>query len=277
MLHHHDFATQQMGNLTITALSDGDMTTNLDILSDISPETAQQLQRAAGIGNPGNIHINGYLVRGNGHTILIDTGTGGINHVGGQLLKNLIAAGVTPDEVETILLTHGHPDHLGGLLDTDGQKVFSRASLFIHPREAEYWQSDIQRHQASERGQRNFALARRVLNVYAQDLCFLTSEPLADTITPIWLPGHTPGHTGFLIDSKDKKLLIWGDIVHFPTLQSSYPDIAVMFDHCPAQAIETRKKIFAQAAQEKWLIAGMHLGETAFAYLEPDRQGYRMV
>jgi glyoxylase-like metal-dependent hydrolase (beta-lactamase superfamily II) len=270
------FASRQIGDFLVTALSDGNMAASLDLLSGIDTADAGEIQRKAGITEPGNIHINCYLIRGNGRTILVDSGTGGQNNVGGLLKDNLAVAGISPEDIDTVLLTHCHPDHIGGLLDTKGRAIYKNAAVYLHPLEAKYWQDDEKLKLANERGQRNFALARRTLIAYEQNLHFLGENEIHKGISPVWLPGHTPGHTGFRIDSGDQSLLIWGDIVHFPHIQSAQPAVSIAFDCDPAQAEATREKILAQVVEEKMLVAGMHFGKEGFAYILPAADGYRV-
>ncbi|WP_368750987.1 MBL fold metallo-hydrolase, partial [Klebsiella oxytoca] len=144
------FISRQIGDFQVMALSDGSMAASLTLLSGINSDDALEIQRHAGIIAPDDIDINAYLIRGQGRTILVDAGTGG-----GTLAASLQAAGVGAEEIDTVLLTHGHPDHIGGLLDAHGAPCFPNARLHLHPLEAEYWQDDGMLNRANERGQRN--------------------------------------------------------------------------------------------------------------------------
>ncbi|HFK7977190.1 TPA: MBL fold metallo-hydrolase [Klebsiella oxytoca] len=265
------FLSRQIGDFQVAPLSDGSMAAGLALLSGINIDDAADIQRSAGVIDPGNIDISGYLIRGRGRTILVDAGTGG-----GKLAASLQAAGVGAEEIDTVLLTHGHPDHIGGLLDAHGAPCFPNARLHLHPLEAEYWQDDGMLNRANERGQRNFALARRTLGAWARRLSFLDEREVVPGIRPLWLPGHTPGHCGFRIDSAPQSLLIWGDIVHFPHVQTARPAAAIAFDSDPAQARATREALLARAASENLLVAGMHLGGSGFAHVLPTSCGYRL-
>ena len=275
-MNHPFFPFRQIGDFQVTALSDGIMSASLDLLSGTENIDARAIQHNAGITEPGDIHINCYLIRGWGRTILVDTGTGSLNNAGGQLKANLAVAGVSTDDVDTVLLTHCHPDHIGGLLDAEKKPVYKHAEILLHPLEAEHWWDDKKLKIANARGQSNFRLVRQTLNAYAKSVRFFNGNKIAEHILPVWLPGHTPGHTGFRIDSGDKSLLIWGDIVHYPHIQSTHPSVSIVFDSDSTQAEETRKKILEQAVGEKLLVAGMHLGRAAFAQILRSGDGYSL-
>jgi len=273
-MHSVIFPTCQIGGYQVIALSDGTMEATLDLLSGIEIAEAEGIQRNAGIEKYGRIHINCYLIRGCGRTILVDTGAGERDNVGGQLRVKLAMLGICPDDIDTILLTHGHPDHIGGLLHENGKPVYKKADLHLHPLEIAHWQDNEKQQAASERGKRNFTLVRKTLDAYAGRICLLDESEVMQGIRPVWLPGHTPGHTGFRIHSDKKELLIWGDIVHFPHIQSAYPTVSIMFDVDPMQAEETRKKALKQAVDEKLIIAGMHLDQAGFSCFKQSGEAY---
>ncbi|MET4633090.1 MBL fold metallo-hydrolase [Kaistia defluvii] len=257
--------TQQFGDLTITAVSDGYLHASFDFLANIDPADATRLQEIAGITDHTSIHINCYLVRGGGHTVLIDAGGGGFKQWGGRLKTNLLLAGIQPCEIDAILLTHAHPDHVGGLMDASGAAVFPNAELVAHHREVAFWQDDGKLSRAPERARGNFLVARQVFDGYRDRLRTFEGGEVLPGVTAMPLPGHTAGHTGYRFDSGDKSLLVWGDIVHFPQIQVPRPDVSIAFDQDAHLAAETRTKLLDCAAAEQLLIAGMHLGEPGFA------------
>ncbi len=260
--------SQQIGDLTITAVSDGYLHASFDFLANIDPSDAARMQENAGITDHTSIHINCYLVRSGGRTILIDAGAGGFKQWGGRLKANLLHAGIQPSEIDAILLTHAHPDHVGGLMDASGTAVFPNAELVAHHREVAFWQDDGNLSRAPERARGNFLVARQAFEGYRNRLRTFDSGEVLPGITAMPLPGHTAGHTGYRLDSGDKSLLVWGDIVHFPQIQVPRPDVSIAFDQDAHLAADTRSKLLDCVAGEQLLIAGMHLGEPGFARIE---------
>lgn len=271
------FPSQRIGDFTITAISDGYLTASLDFLSNIGSAEASRMQSDAGQKEPAAVHINCYLVRGAGRTILIDGGAGGIKQWGGRLKANLSLAGVEPSEIDTILLTHAHPDHVGGLVDATGHIVFPSAELVAHRREIKFWRDDGNLARATERARGNFQIARTVFDGYSDKLRTFDEGEVLPGISAMPLPGHTDGHTGYVFESRDQSLLVWGDIVHFPHIQIKRPDVSIAFDQDPSLAAVTRSRLLELISAERILVAGMHLGELGFARIKRVSASYRLL
>jgi glyoxylase-like metal-dependent hydrolase (beta-lactamase superfamily II) len=276
-MNHIQFPSQQIGEFSITAISDGYLSASLDLLSNIDLLDASKLQQDAGVNDPSSIHINCYLVRGRGRTILIDAGAGGFKQWGGKLKVNLALAGVQPSDIDTILLTHAHPDHVGGLLDSSGEAAFPDAELVIHQHEVSFWEDDSNLSRASERARGNFLFVRKVFDQYREKMRLFTDNEVLPGISAMPLLGHTAGHSGYRIESADRSLLIWGDIVHFPQIQIARPDVSIAFDQDPLLSAKTRSKLLDVVSSDNILIAGMHLGELGFAHIQRKGNLYRIV
>ena len=271
------FPSQRAGDFTITAISDGYLTASLDLLANIDPSEASRMQSDAGQQAPSTVHINCYVVRSAGRTILIDGGAGGIKQWGGRLRANLSLAGVEPSEIDTILLTHAHPDHVGGLVDPAGHIAFPNAELVAHQREVKFWQDDGNLSRASERARGNFLIARQVFDGYRDKLRTFDEGEVLPGIRAMPLPGHTDGHSGYLLESHDQGLLVWGDIVHFPHIQIERPDVSIAFDQDPSLAATTRSRLLDLVSSEGLLVAGMHLGELGFARIKRTSGSYGLL
>jgi glyoxylase-like metal-dependent hydrolase (beta-lactamase superfamily II) len=203
------------------------------------------------------------------HRVLVDAGAGdlgahaarmfpGLDHstsVTGLLLENLRAAGIEPSEIDTVIITHAHPDHVGGMLDEDGRLVFGHARYFISQEEWDFWNSDDAMAKAP-----TFMVdtARRKLNPLDDRLTFVddTSE-IVPGVRAVATFGHTPGHMALSIVSGGERLLHVSDAVLYP-LHLEYPEWAPVFDMLPEQASASKRQIFNLAAEESALVFAHH-------------------
>jgi glyoxylase-like metal-dependent hydrolase (beta-lactamase superfamily II) len=268
------FPSQRIGDFTITAISDGYLRVGLDALLHVDPADALQLQNDGRVEDACAVNINCYVVRGRDRTILIDAGAGGFKQWGGRLLDNLSLAGLRPAQIDAILLTHAHPDHVGGLIDASGDVAFPNAELVVQQREVAFWQDDGNLSRAAARARGNFLLARQVFDGYRDRLRIFDAGEVLPGIAALPLPGHTAGHTGYRLDAGDRSLLVWGDIVHFPQIQVPHPEVSIVFDHDPVLAGATRSRLLDLVSTERLLIAGMHFGELGFARIERTNAAY---
>lgn len=266
---------QRVGEAVVTAISDGGMAINPAVLRNITEAEAHAMLHAAGRRAPFMTAVNTYLVQTPSRTVLIDTGAGPLmGPTVGRLVEHLVAAGVAPGDVDTVLLTHMHIDHVGGLLNPDGTPAFANADLLVPQAEAAFWLDDAVAAKAPEAAQPSFALAKRMTAPYGKRLhAFTEAEPVPGLIA-VPLPGHTPGHTGYQLGAGEAGLLIWGDIFHQPDLQAPNPDVAVMFDTDQSLAIATRRDILARVAAEQIMVAGMHLHFPGFMRIAAVGDGY---
>jgi glyoxylase-like metal-dependent hydrolase (beta-lactamase superfamily II) len=250
---------RKIGDIEITALSDGPFPATLDTLIEFDRDEAQRLLGKPA-GAPFFLPVNSYLLRLGGKTALVDTGCGPtVGPQLGQLPNRLREAGVPPGAIDIVLLTHIHPDHAMGLVDAAGAAVFSNAELIVHEVEANFWLGREPASGASERIRRNIGKARHCTGPYRDRMRTVPDGEVLPGITAMLLPGHTPGHTGWVVHSGGDALLIWGDVVHIPAIQVARPEAAFEYDVDPQTARDTRRRTFDRVAADRLTVAGAHL------------------
>ena len=189
------------------------------------------------------------------HKVLVDIGAGNVFPTTGRLLQNMRAAGIEPGEIDTVFITHAHPDHIGGNLDKEGSPIFLNASYYIWKDEWDFWFSEV----AFEKTNEMFVkIARTNLEPIKDRVKFLNHDSeILPGISVIAAPGHTPGHFVVSIASGDEQLLYIGDTVLYP-IHLEHLDWIPVYDIVPEKAAASKRRIFDLAADEKTWIIGQH-------------------
>lgn len=267
-----------VGDFEVTALYDGYI--DLDakqLLKFTRPgEIDRGMARAFEPGPTVQTSVNGFLVNTGQQLILVDTGARGFSPNLGHLAENLKSAGYDPSQVDLVLLTHLHADHVNGLETADGKLAFPNAQVMASAPEAAFWLSDDNKAKAPKDMQGFFDMAKAAVTPYQAAGHWKTFEPnakIASGVTAV-ATGHTPGHSSYLFESNGQKLLVMGDMVHVGSVQFARPDVAIAFDTDNQRAIATRKQWFARAAKDKLLLAGAHVTFPGLGHLRAEGKGY---
>ena len=239
--------------------------------------TGREAERLAGrqAGEPAQLAVNAFLLERKGRWALVDTGSGStMGPTLGKLPDNLRACGAAPERIETILLTHLHPDHSNGLIDDAGRPIYPNAEVILHEAEAAFWLDRDEATGQTERIRRNIARAAVTTAPYRGRMRTVGDGEAMPGVTAMLLAGHTPGHTGWLIQSGDDGLLIWGDVVHLAAIQIARPDTGLIYDVDPKAACATRTRMFDRVAAEHLKVAGAHLDFPGFGTIVRNGAGF---
>lgn len=206
------------------------------------------------------------------HRVLVDMGAGDLGPRTGKLLENMQAEGISTAEIDTVVITHAHPDHIGGMLDDAGKLNMPNATYFISKTEWDFWFSQ----EASKRAPETFVnIARRNLEPIRARIKLIEHEmELVPGIFAILAPGHTPGHIVIKILSDNKLLYYIGDAVLHP-LHLEHPDWLPIYDIFPEQAADSKSAIFDQVADQHALVIGQHFPPfPSLGYVDKKEEGW---
>ncbi len=270
-----------LGDMEITALSDGTVPQNFkQLLLNARPGEVEQQLRQNFQADPAELSDNSYLIKTAGKLILIDAGTAGAyGPTLGHVTESLNRAGYKPEQIDAVLITHIHVDHTGGLMNGD-QMVFPNAVIYISKPEVDFWFGEGNKSKAPETLKNYFSQAEATVGPYLKAgkvKTFTYGNELLPGITPVASPGHTPGHTFYALESRNQKLLFWGDIIHAAAVQFADPAVAIVYDVNPKAAAAQRMKAFREAAKEGYWVAGDHLSFPGIGHIRAAGTGYTWV
>jgi glyoxylase-like metal-dependent hydrolase (beta-lactamase superfamily II) len=221
--------------------------------------------------------VNGYLINTGSKLVLVDTGAGGLfGPTLGNLQANLKAAGYQPDQVDDVLVTHMHGDHVGGLV-LDGKLAFPNATIHAGKEDADFWLSKANLDKASAEMKGFFQGAMASLNPYVDAGKFKPitgNTELLPGIKAVAAHGHTPGHNVYVVESKGQKLVLWGDLMHVAAVQFVEPQVTISFDVDSKHAAVERKKAYADAAKGRYLVGSAHLPFPGLGHIRAEGKSY---
>lgn len=240
-------ASFHVGALELTALRDNTFSISNDgKVFGVGEAPASVSKVLAAAGAPADaviLSVDGLLVRTGGRIVLIDTGAGPTAH--GVLLQSLAKAGVSPDQVTDVLITHSHFDHVGGLLTADGRPAFPKAVIRMAKAEWAFMQDN-----AEEK-----ALVEAVT---PQVRAFEPGAEVAPGITAVAVVGHTPGHTAYEIVSGKDRLLDIGDTAHSSIVSLAKPEWGIQFDTDSKLGREARQAELARLSKSHETVFAPH-------------------
>jgi glyoxylase-like metal-dependent hydrolase (beta-lactamase superfamily II) len=267
-----------LGDIEITALSDGTFPMDAGkILANITPKQLDADLRRSFLKEPIEMSVNAFLVNTGSKLVLIDTGCGILFGPSvGKLIANLKASGYRPEQVDEIYITHMHGDHVGGL-SADGKPVYPNAVVRASQQEADFWLSKAHMEAAPADAKESYQGAMNMLNPYVaagKFKPFSGDTELVPGVSAVPSPGHTAGHTLYIVESKGQKLVLWGDLMHVAAVQFADPSVTIHFDTDSAMAAAQRKKVFGDAAEHEYWVGGAHLAFPGIGHLRAAGTGY---
>jgi glyoxylase-like metal-dependent hydrolase (beta-lactamase superfamily II) len=277
----------KVGEIEVTVLTDGFRMAPVDgnYLVNASAEDLAKALAAAGL--PTDKMKNSYspiVLSTAGKRVLFDTGNGQAaaaqsNNERGTLNANLAAAGIDRNSINVVVISHFHADHVNGLLMPDNSKAFPNAEILVPEVEWKFWMDDGEMSRASKgRMTELFQNNRRVFDALGRKVTpYAWDKEIVPGVTAVGTPGHSIGHTSYIVASGGKKVFVQSDVCNNVAVFAPYPDWHGFFDQDPLEAAATRRRVYDMLVAEKLPVQGYHFPYPALARIEKAGNGYRVV
>ncbi len=264
-----------VGSIQVTALRDGELYLPKEALVNLREEDAATINNSE---NSALIYgnVNAYLIQSANRNLLIDAGCRELfGPTCGFLQDAMKEAGLELRDITDLFFTHLHPDHIAGAISTDGMAVFENAALQVLGSEHNFWTTN--NFDPIEVNGADWAnLASDVLGAYndKKEINSFTKD-LIPGVSLLSIPGHTPGHSGFRVDSDNQALVHLGDIIHAPNLQLNDPNASTIFNIDSGEALNSRKKMLDMVSTDRVICTSGHTLEPKFGFIEKYGKGYK--
>jgi glyoxylase-like metal-dependent hydrolase (beta-lactamase superfamily II) len=274
-----------VGSIEVTALLDGVMQLDKSLLQNAKDKELNRALDRMFVGNPKmGTAVNAYLINTGKNLVLVDAGAAGLFGPSlGNLAQNMKAAGYSPEQVDHIVITHLHADHVGGINDPSGKPLFPNALVSVSQAENDFWLSKEIAAKAPPAMQSFFQMAQASAAPYQasgqwKPLAGDGTGEIVPGITAVNASGHTPGHRIYVVESQGQRLVITGDMLHAHAIQFANPGVAIQFDADQKKAIALRRDILKRVADEKSFMSGAHLPFPGIGHVISEGKGsYRWV
>ena len=276
-----------VGDIEVIAVADGERTAPVPegFVLNAPMDEVHRAYRTHGIPEGhGNTPFNPTVIRTAGLTVLVDTGVGAEEAeqpgaTAGFLLRNLAAIGIGPEDVDVVVISHFHGDHVSGLVAPDGGPAFPRAEITVPANEWSFWTDDAELARATPgRMQSLFASNRSIFDPLRERiLTHAWDEDVVPGVTAIGTPGHSIGHTSYLVCSRGESVFLIQDVSNHPALSLEHPGWHLAYDQDPVKAETTRRDTLEWLAREQVPVQGFHFPFPGRAMIEAADDAYRAV
>ena len=282
------FYRYKVGEAQVNVISDGVMTFPLGdtfVLNAKKDQVNAALDKAFLPKDKVSVHFSPLVLNTGGKLVVIDTGNGPGAFASskgnvGLFASNLVAAGFDPKNIDMVVISHFHGDHVNGLLTADGAAAFPNAEVLVPAAEWKFWMDDGEMSRATgERMQGLFKNNRRVFEAGLKKKVtpYEWGKDVAPGLLAVASIGHTPGHTSYVLSSGSDKVFIQSDVTNHPSLFVAHPGWHMMYDQDPSLAEKTRRKVYDMLVADRMRVQGFHYPFPANGYVEKDGNGYRLV